>query len=126
MKELTKAEEQIMQIIWRLKKAFVKDIVAEFSDPAPAYSTITTIIRILVKKKFIGYNSYGKVHEYYPLVSKKEYMNFHFRSVVKNYFNGNYTGFASFFAKESNLSIDELEKMQKIIEEELRKKKEEK
>lgn len=123
MKELTKAEEQVMHYIWKLEKAFVKDIVAEFPEPAPAYTTVTTVIRILVKKKFIAYKSYGKVHEYFPLVSKKEYMRSHFKGVIKNYFNNNYSGFTSFFARESNLKLEELEEIRKIIDEEIRKKK---
>ncbi|MGC9344340.1 MAG: BlaI/MecI/CopY family transcriptional regulator [Bacteroidales bacterium] len=120
MKELTKAEEQVMQVIWKLQKAFVKDIVAEFSDPSPAYTTVTTIIRILVKKKFVGFKSYGKVHEYYPLVSKREYMKSHFKTVLKDYFNNNYAGFTSFFTKENDLGIQELEEIQKVIEEEIK------
>ncbi|MFW5821739.1 MAG: BlaI/MecI/CopY family transcriptional regulator [Bacteroidota bacterium] len=125
MKELTKAEEQVMHCIWKLKKAFVKDIVAEFHDPAPAYTTVTTIIRILVKKKFVGYNTYGKVHEYYPLVSKRDYMKSHLNGVLKDYFNNNYSGFASFFAHENELSIEELEEIREIFNEEIRRKKEE-
>lgn len=119
MKELTKAEEQLMQILWKLEKAFVKDIVAEFSEPKPAYTTVTTIIRILVQKKFIAYKSYGKVHEYYPLVSKSEYIGMHFKSVVRNYFNDNYSGFASFFTRENDISLEELEEIRKIIDDEI-------
>jgi predicted transcriptional regulator len=125
MKELTKAEEQVMQAIWKLEKAFVKDIVAEFPEPAPAYTTVTTVIRILVRKKFIAYNTYGKVHEYFPLVSKREYMKSQFRTVLKDYFNNNYSGFASFFTKENDMDINELEEIRKIIDEEIRKKQQE-
>jgi BlaI family penicillinase repressor len=71
MKELTKAEEQIMQYLWRMKKAFLKDIVEQFPEPKPAYTTVSTVIRVLVKKGFIGYNTYGKVHEYFPKVTKQ-------------------------------------------------------
>lgn len=123
MKELTKAEEQVMHYIWDLKKAFVKDIVAEFPEPKPAYTTVTTIIRILVRKKFISYKTYGKVHEYYPLIEKQDYISSHFKMVVKNYFNNNYSGFASFFTRENNLSINDLEEIKKIIEEEIQLKK---
>ncbi|MCF8380627.1 MAG: BlaI/MecI/CopY family transcriptional regulator [Bacteroidales bacterium] len=123
MKELTKAEEQIMHYIWKLEKAFVKDIVAEFPEPKPAYTTVTTIIRILVKKGFIGYTSYGKVHEYYSLTPKSDYIKGHFKSVLKNYFNNNYSGFASFFTSENDLSIQDLEAIKKIVEEEIATKK---
>ena len=87
MKELTKAEEQVMQYLWKLKKAFLKDIVDHFPEPKPAYTTISTVIRVLVKKNFISFNTYGKIHEYYPLLSKSEYFRSHFKRVIKNYFN---------------------------------------
>ena len=74
MKELTKAEEQIMQILWRIKKGFVHDILSEMDEPLPAYNTVSTIVRILEKKKFVDYIAFGKTHEYFPLVSKKEYI----------------------------------------------------
>jgi BlaI family penicillinase repressor len=116
MKELTKAEEQVMQHIWKLEKAFLKDIVDEFSDPKPAYTTISTVIRVLVKKKFLDYNTYGKVHQYYPLVSKEEYFRQHFKGVVKNFFSGSVSRFASFFTNDSNMKISELEEMKRMIE----------
>ena len=116
MKELTKAEEQIMQYLWKLEKAFLKDIVDRFPEPKPAYTTISTVIRVLVKKGFIGYNTYSKVHEYYPLVSKNEYFGSHFRSVVKNFFNDSASSFASFFTEDENISLSELEKIKKMVE----------
>jgi len=99
MKELTKAEEQVMQYIWKLEKAFLKDIVEQFPDPKPAYTTISTVIRVLVKKEFVAYNTYSKVHEYFPLVSKTEYFRIHFKGFVKSFFNGSVSNFASFFHK---------------------------
>ena len=123
MKELTKAEEQVMQYLWKIEKGFVKDIVDRFSDSRPAYTTVTTIIRILVKKGYIGFNTYGKVHEYYPLVSKREYIGKHIKKVVKNYFNGSPGKFASFFTEDNNLSLTELEDVKKMIEEQIKKKK---
>ncbi len=119
MKELTKAEEQVMHRIWKLEKAFVKDIHESFPEPRPAYTTITTIIRILVNKGFLSYTTYGKANEYYPLVSKKKYMKTHFSGVIKDYFNNNLSGFASFFTKESDLSLEELEKIREIIDTEI-------
>lgn len=125
MKELTKAEEQIMKYLWKLEKAFLKDIFEEFPEPRPAYTTISTVVRTLVKKKFIGYNTYGKIHEYYPLVSKEDYFKRHFKDVVKNFFNGSMTKFASFFTNDEELNISELEKMKNLIEEKISKLKEE-
>ncbi len=125
MKELTKAEEQIMKYLWKLEKAFLKDIYEEFPEPRPAYTTISTVIRTLVKKKFIGYKTYGKIHEYYPLVSKEGYFKRHFKEVIKNFFNGSVTKFASFFTNDEELNISELEKMKNLIEEKISKLKEE-
>ena len=116
MKELTRAEEQVMQCLWKIEKGFVKDIVGQFSEPKPAYTTITTVIRVLVKKGFIGFRTYGKVHEYYPLISKQEYSRLCFNQVVRNYFSNSYQKFASFFTRESDLSLPELEEIKKIIE----------
>lgn len=116
MKDLTKAEEQVMQYLWKLKKAFLKDIVEQYPDPKPAYTTVSTVIRVLVKKKFIAYNSYSKVHEYFPVVSKSEYFRLHFKSVVNNFFNGSVSNFASFFTDAEDISISELEEIRKIVE----------
>lgn len=125
MKDLTKAEEQIMQHLWQLEKAFLKDIVEQFPEPRPAYTTISTVIRTLVRKKFIGFNTYGKIHEYYPLISKEDYFQRHFKEVVKNFFNGSVSKFASFFTNDEDLNISELEKMKNLIEEKINKLKEE-
>ncbi|MFA8435798.1 MAG: BlaI/MecI/CopY family transcriptional regulator [Marinifilaceae bacterium] len=116
MKDLTKAEEQVMQYIWKLEKAFLKDIVEQFPEPKPAYTTISTVIRVLVKKKFIAYNTYGKIHEYFPLVSKDVYFKNHFKGVVKNFFSGSVSNFASFFTNDEDLNLTELEKMKQMIE----------
>ncbi len=123
MKTLTKAEEQIMQKLWELKKAYVKDIIAEMPRPKPAYNTVSTIIRILEKKGFVGHRTHGKTHEYFPLVTKKAYRKSFFGNFFQNYFGNSYRSFTSFFAGEQNLSLEELEEMQKIIEEEIKKKK---
>lgn len=123
MKELTKAEEQVMQYIWKLEKAFLKDIVEQFPEPRPAYTTVSTVIRVLVKKKFVGYNSYSKVHEYYPLVSKRDYFQNHFKGVVKDFFNGSVSNFASFFTENEDISLSELEKLKQLIELKIKEKK---
>lgn len=123
MKELTKAEEQIMQYLWKLEKAFLKDIVEQFPEPRPAYTTISTVIRVLVKKGFIGYNSYSKVHEYYPLVSKREYFRQHMKGVVSNFFNGSVINFASYFTENDDISLTELEEIKKLVEKKIKNKK---
>lgn len=116
MKELTKAEEQVMQCIWKLEKAFLKDIVEQFPEPKPAYTTISTVIRTLVRKEFIYYKTYGKVNEYYPLIAKEVYFKNHFKEVVKNFFNGSVSKFTSAFTSDTDLNIAELEKMKSLIE----------
>ncbi len=123
MKQLTRAEEQIMQILWKLEKAFVKDILVHLPDPKPAYNTVSTIVRILEKKGFIGYKAYGKTHEYFPLIDKPEYTQKYLRNFVKNYFSNSYKQMVTFFAKEENLTISEMEEMHRTIEEEIEKQK---
>ncbi len=108
-KELTKAEEQIMQHLWKLEKAFVKDLLEKMPEPKPAYNTVSTIVRILEKKGFIGHIAYGKTHEYFPLISKKEYTRSFFKNMMNNYFSNSYSEMVSFFAKEDNLSLNDLE-----------------
>lgn len=111
MKELTKAEEQIMQLLWELEKAFVKDLVDQIPDPKPAYNTVSTIIRILEKKGFVGHNAYGKTHEYFPLVSKKDYTRGYMKSFISNYFSGSFQEMVSFFAKEDKMSVADLDEL---------------
>ena len=121
MKELTKAEEQVMQILWDLEKGFVKDILARMPDPKPAYNTVSTIVRILETKGFIDHNAYGKTHEYYPIVAKSDYSNFYLKNFVSNYFGGSFQKLVSFFAKENDLNTQELEEMMKHIEKDIHK-----
>ncbi len=97
MKELTKAEQQVMHHIWELKKSFLKDIVEAFPEPRPAYTTISTVIRVLVKKGFVGYNTYGKIHEYFAKISRQSYFRTHVKSLINNHFDGSVVSFASFF-----------------------------
>lgn len=123
MKELTKAEEQLMQILWKLKKAFINDILAELPEPRPAYNTVSTIVRILEKKGFVDHNAYGKSYEYYPLVSKKEYTKSYFGHFMKNYFGDSYREMVSFFTSDSNLNIAELEELKQAMAEEIIRKK---
>ncbi len=123
MKTLTKAEEQIMQILWNLKEAVVKDVVEEFDEPKPAYTTVATVLKVLEKKGFVNSRKVGNVNLFHPEISKKEYTGFQFSSLLKNYFNGSFPKMATFFARENNLSIQELEEMIKTAEEELNKEK---
>jgi predicted transcriptional regulator len=123
MNELTKAEEQVMQYIWKLKKAFLKDIVEQFPEPKPAYTTISTVIRVLVKKGYVAYNTYSKIHEYYPAVVKDDYFKKHFKGVVKNFFNGSVSNFALFFTKDEDISLSELEQIKKMVEQKITEKK---
>ncbi|MBX2896289.1 MAG: BlaI/MecI/CopY family transcriptional regulator [Cyclobacteriaceae bacterium] len=111
MKELTKAEDQIMQILWTLKKGFVKDIIDQLPEPKPAYNTVSTIVRILEKKGFVGYKAYGKTHEYFPLIAKENYTRFYLNNMVKGYFNGSFQNLVSFFAKENNLNVGDIDKL---------------
>jgi len=114
-RELTRAEEQIMQILWNLNKAFVKDIIEQMPDPKPAYNTVSTIVRILEKKGFVGYEAFGKTHRYFPLMTKKEYTRLYMKNFMKNYFSNSFKEMVSFFAKEDNMSILELEELLKEV-----------
>ena len=115
MKQLTQAEEEIMQILWKLKKAFVKDIVKEYDDPKPAYNTVSTLIRILEKKGFVGYRAFGKSHQYYPIIQKEEYGHKYLNRFVDKYFKGSYKDLVSFFTKEQEMSVTDLEKLLKEL-----------
>lgn len=111
MRELTRAEEQIMQILWSIEKGFVKDILAKMEEPKPAYNTVSTIVRILERKGFVKHKTYGKSHEYHPIVSKDAYRSFSIKNLLSGYFGGSFSRLASFFAKDENLDINELEKL---------------
>lgn len=125
MKELTKAEEQIMQILWNLKKAFVKDIIIHFDDPKPAYNTVSTIIRILEKKGFVYHNAYGKTHEYFPIVNRDDYRKLFLGNFINKYFSDSFQQMVSFFAKENKMSVDDVTEMMKIVKEDMTKTKSE-
>ena len=109
MKVLTKAEEQIMQVIWNLDKAFLRDIVEELPEPKPHQNTVATILKILVEKEFVGVNVFGRMHQYFPLVSKDEYSESTMKNLVKGYFEGSFSNAVSFMVKENNLSVEDLE-----------------
>ena len=119
MKELTKAEEQVMQLLWKLEKAFVKDVIEKRPEPKPAYNTVSTIVRILEKKGFVGHNAYGKTHEYFPLISRKDYTRLFMKNFMRNYFSGSFQEMVSFFAKEDNMSISELDELMEDVKRDL-------
>lgn len=116
-KELTKAEEQIMQVLWKIRKGFIKDILEEVPEPRPAYTTLSTITRILEKKGFVGYKAYGKTHEYFPLISEEDYKKFITEKLVSNYFGNSFKSLISFFVEEKNISLKEADELIRIIEE---------
>jgi predicted transcriptional regulator len=119
LKSLTKAEEQIMQILWNLKEGVVKDVVDEFEEPKPAYTTVATVLTVLEKKGFVARKKVGNVNLFLPEISKKEYTGFQFKSLLSDYFNGSFPKMATFFAKENNLGIKDLEEILKAAEQEL-------
>jgi len=123
MRELTNAEEQIMQVLWKIEKGFVKDIIECLPDPKPAYNTVSTIIRILEKKGIVSYKAYGKSHEYFPLISRDEYKKSYLKIFLKNYFGNSFKDMVSFFAKDQKMSVKELEEIQKMFEDVLSKQK---
>jgi BlaI family penicillinase repressor len=123
MKELTRAEEQVMQVLWTLGKGFIKDVVDVLPDPKPAYNTVSTIVRILEKKGFVSHAAFGKSHEYYPLTSKDEYKKTFFKSFLKRYFGGSFPEMVSFFAGERDLSLRDLEEIRGLLGDEIEKQK---
>lgn len=116
LRELTKAEEEIMQQLWKLKKAFVKDVIEQLPIPKPAYNTVSTIIRILEQKGFVDHVAYGKTYEYFPLVSKNQYRKFASNKLMSSYFNGSVGQMVSYFVEEQKIDIKEADAILKMIE----------
>ncbi|WP_370089314.1 BlaI/MecI/CopY family transcriptional regulator [Ekhidna sp.] len=123
MKELTKAEEQLMQILWGLEKAYLKDIVEQYPNPAPAYTTISTVVNVLVKKGFIGFETHGKSREYFPLISKEKYTRQSMNGLMSSFFDNSAKQFASFFASQKDLSVEELQEIRKLIDDQIEQRK---
>ncbi len=123
MKLLTKSEEQVMQILWEIKKGFVKDILERFRGPKPAYTTVSTVVRILEEKGFVGHTSYGKAHEYFPLIDKPTYARVMMKGILIKYFGNSLRQMVSFFSHERGMSVSELEELKRIIEEGIQDKK---
>ncbi|AUC82581.1 BlaI/MecI/CopY family transcriptional regulator [Lacinutrix sp. Bg11-31] len=122
MKQLTKAEEDIMQVLWQLKKANVKQIIEEFPEPKPAYNTVSTIVRILENKGFVDYEKKGKGHIYFPLLEKQDYSNQSINKLVDNYFQGSFKSMVSFFMKKNDINLNDLESVLKEIDKDTTKK----
>ncbi|WP_299225597.1 BlaI/MecI/CopY family transcriptional regulator [uncultured Psychroserpens sp.] len=120
--QLSKTEEQLMQYLWRLDKAFMKDLLDAYPDPKPANTTVATLLKRMTDKGFISYKLYGKSREYYPLVKKKDYFSKHVNSLIKTFFNDSASQFASFFTKETDMSKEELEDLKALIDHEIKKK----
>ena len=114
MKELTKAEEQVMKVLWQIERGVVHDIIAKLPDPKPAYNTVSTIVRILETKEFVSHKAYGKTYEYFPIVAKKEYSKFYLSNFMDGYFGGSFKNLVSFFAEENNLDVNELNELIEI------------
>lgn len=117
MKELTKAEEQIMQVLWEQKKAFVKDLIDDFPEPKPAYNTVATIIKILHQKGFVDYKSYGNAFQYFPLITKDEYYSQFLQNLVSRSFNNSFKQLVSLFSQQNNIDLKEAEEIIKLMEE---------
>ena len=120
--KLSKTEEEVMQHIWRLENAFMKDILEAYKEPKPATTTIATLLKRIRDKGFIDYETFGKARKYYPLVSKSDYFGTHFRGLLQNFFGNSASRFASFFTQSTDLSKEELEALRAVIDEEIKKK----
>lgn len=120
--QLTKTEEDLMNHLWKLEKAFMKDLLEAYPEPKPAPTTVATLLKRMHDKQFVGYTLYGKSREYFPLVKKKDYFSKHVNGLIKSFFNDSATQFASFFTKETNLTKEELEDLKQLIDSEIKKK----
>jgi predicted transcriptional regulator len=116
IKELTRAEEQLMQILWQLEKGYVKDIIEELPEPKPAYNTVSTIIRILETKGFVDHIAHGKTHEYFPIISKEEYQSFATDKLMNGYFDNSVKHMFSYFVKKEKIDLKEADEIMKLIE----------
>jgi len=120
--KLSNTEEQLMQVLWKKEKAFMKDLLESYAEPKPATTTIATLLKRMIGKGFVSYTQLGKSREYYPLVKKKDYFSKHVNGLIKNFFNDSASQFASFFTQETDLSKEELEKLRTLIDSEIKKK----
>jgi predicted transcriptional regulator len=116
MQKLTNKEEEIMHILWKLEKAFVKEVMAEITEEQPHYNTLSTIVRNLEEKGYVSHQAYGNTHQYFPIVSKEKYRKAFMNTAIEHYFNNSYKSMVSFFAEEEKISADELREILAIIE----------
>jgi len=119
---LSNAEEQLMQLLWKQERAFMKDLVDAYPDPKPATTTVATLLKRMQDKNFVDYEQIGRSREYFPLVKKKDYFSKHVNGLIKKFFNNSPSQFASFFTEETNLSKKELEELKTLIDSEIKKK----
>ena len=117
MEQLTQTEERIMQVLWKLKSAFVKDVIAELPEPKPPYNTVSSVIRLLEKKGFVSHKAYGKTYEYFPTIKKKDYSKLTFKKMLGGYFENSYKSLVSFIVEEESLSDNEIQELEKLIAE---------
>ena len=120
--QLTSTEEQLMEHLWTIKKGFMKDLLERFADPKPASTTLATLLKRMIDKKFVDYTLIGNNREYFPLVTKNDYFSKHVNGIIKNFFNDSASQFASFFTTQTNLSASELKELQKFIDVQIQKK----
>ena len=120
---LSNSEEQLMQVLWKQKRAIMKDLIEAYDEPKPATTTVATLLKRMQDKNFIDYVQVGRSREYFPLVKKKDYFSKHVNTLIKDFFNGSPTQFASFFTEETNLSKAQLEDLQELINDQIKKKK---
>jgi predicted transcriptional regulator len=113
---LTNAEEQVMKLLWKLDKAFIRDLLNEFPDPKPASTTVLTLLKRMIDKGFVSYKQYGNSREYYPLIRKADYFSDHINELIKDFFNNSTTQFASFFTNETEMSAEELKELREIVD----------
>lgn len=116
MEALANTEEQVMRIIWKLEKALVRDVLNNYPEPKPPYTTLASIIKQLENKGYLNHKTYGTTHEYFPLISKKTYQHSSFNQLVKNYFEGSPKNVLSFMVKEEKLSEKDIQDLEKIVE----------
>jgi len=116
MRELTKAEEQVMLILWELKEAIVKDVIDRMEEPKPAYNTVSTVIRVLEGKGFIDHKAIGNTHIYFPMITEEQYKHFAFDKVLNNYFENSYESLVSFLVKEKNMDVAQLDEIIALAE----------
>lgn len=120
---LTNAEEQVMKLLWRLNKAFIRDLLDEYPDPKPATTTVITLLKRMMDKGFVGYKQYGNSREYYPLIDKADYFSNHINGLIKDFFNNSTAQFASFFTNETEMSKSELEELRDLVDKKIESKK---